>query len=100
MPNQTDQDSVPSYEVLDQILEKHIEQHQSAFEIVADGSDESIVEDVLHRVRLAEFKRQQSAPGIKVTDRAFGSGWRTPVACKEGERERILLHKTTDRRVL
>lgn len=99
-PNQTDQDSLPSYDVLDQILERHIEQHQSAFEIVAEGFDESIVEDVLHRVRLAEFKRKQSAPGIKVTDRAFGSGWRMPVACKEAERERVLLHKTTDRRVL
>ena len=99
-PNQTDQDSLPSYEVLDQILERHIEQHQSAFEIVAEGFDESIVEDVLGRVRLAEFKRKQSAPGIKVTDRAFGSGWRMPVACKEVERERVLLHKTTDRRVL
>ena len=99
-PNQTDQDSLPSYDVLDQILERHIEQQQSAFEIVADGFDESIVEDVLHRVRLAEFKRKQSVPGIKVTDRAFGSGWRMPVACKEAERERVLLHETPEGRVL
>jgi NAD+ synthase/NAD+ synthase (glutamine-hydrolysing) len=99
-PNQTDQDSLPSYDLLDQILERHIEQHQSALQIVKEGFDESIVEDVLHRVRLAEFKRKQSVPGIKVTDRAFGSGWRMPVACKEAKQESVLLHETRQGRVL
>jgi NAD+ synthase (glutamine-hydrolysing) len=81
-PNQTDQDSLPPYPVLDAILERHIEHHQSAAEIVAAGFDEAIVRDVLRRVRAAEFKRKQAAPGLKVTDRAFGTGWRMPIAAK------------------
>lgn len=81
-PNQTDQDSLPPYDVLDAILEKHIQQHQSSEEIIAQGFDPAIVSHVLRLVKLAEFKRKQAAPGIKVTDRAFGSGWRMPIACK------------------
>ncbi|MDD1758884.1 MAG: NAD+ synthase [Methanotrichaceae archaeon] len=81
-PNQTDQDSLPSYEILDQVLQKYIEQHQSAEEIIEEGFDRSTVNLVLRLVKAAEFKRKQSAPGIKVTDRAFGSGWRMPIANK------------------
>jgi NAD+ synthase/NAD+ synthase (glutamine-hydrolysing) len=79
-PNQTDQDSLPPYDELDAILERHIEQHESLEQIVAAGFDEATVRRVLHLVRTAEFKRKQAAPGLKVTDRAFGSGWRMPIA--------------------
>ena len=81
-PNQTDQDSLPPYDILDAILEKHIQQHQSAEEIIAQGFEAATVNHVLSLVKSAEFKRKQAAPGIKVTDRAFGSGWRMPIACK------------------
>ncbi len=81
-PNQTDQDSLPPYDVLDAILERHIERHQPAGEIAAAGFDPATVARVLRLVRLAEFKRQQAAPGLKVTDRAFGTGWRMPIAAR------------------
>ena len=79
---QTDQDSLPPYEVLDAILEMHIERHQSAEAILAQGFDAETVGRVLQLVKNAEFKRKQAAPGLKVTDRAFGSGWRMPIACR------------------
>ena len=79
-PNQTDQDSLPPYELLDQILELHVEQSQSAEEIIAQGFDETTVRRVLRLVRNAEFKRKQAAPVLKVTSRAFGTGWRMPIA--------------------
>jgi NAD+ synthase/NAD+ synthase (glutamine-hydrolysing) len=83
-PNQTDQDSLPPYEILDDILLRHIERHQPADEIVAAGFDRETVDRVLRLVRRAEFKRKQAAPGLKVTDRAFGTGWRMPIAAKLG----------------
>jgi NAD+ synthase (glutamine-hydrolysing) len=79
-PDQTDQDSLPPYDLLDQILELHVEQSQSAEEIVAQGFDEATVRRVLRLVRIAEFKRKQAAPFLKVTSRAFGTGWRMPIA--------------------
>lgn len=79
-PDQTDQDSLPPYDTLDRILERHIEDHESADTIVAAGFEEATVRQVLRLVRTAEFKRKQAAPGLKVTDRAFGSGWRMPIA--------------------
>ena len=82
-PNQTDQDSLPPYEVLDDILQRYVERHQPADEIVAAGFERATVERVLRLVRMAEFKRKQAAPGLKVTDRAFGTGWRMPIAAKE-----------------
>jgi len=81
-PNQTDQDTLPPYDVLDDILRRHIELHQPADEIVAAGFDAATVARVLRLVRAAEFKRKQAAPGLKVTDRAFGTGWRMPIAAK------------------
>jgi NAD+ synthetase len=81
-PNQTDQDSLPPYEVLDDILQRHVERHQPDEEIVAAGFDAATVARVLRLVRLAEFKRKQAAPGLKVTDRAFGTGWRMPIAAR------------------
>ena len=84
-PNQTDQDTLPPYDVLDDILERHIERHQSAKEIVRAGFDEATVDRVIRLVRIAEFKRKQAAPGLKVTDRAFGTGWRMPIAASATE---------------
>jgi len=82
-PDQTDQDSLPPYELLDQILELNVEQSQSAEEIAAQGFDEATVRRVLRLVRIAEFKRKQAAPVLKVTSRAFGTGWRMPIVRQE-----------------
>lgn len=82
-PNQTDQDSLPPYDVLDNILYRCIELHKSSEEIIADGFDRGTVEKVLRLVEKAEFKRKQAAPGLKITDRAFGTGWRMPIACRK-----------------
>ena len=81
-PNQTDQDSLPPYDVLDEILQRHIERHQPADQIIEAGFAAETVHRVLTLVRAAEFKRKQAAPGLKVTDRAFGTGWRMPIAAK------------------
>jgi NAD+ synthase (glutamine-hydrolysing) len=86
-PNQKDQDTLPPYELLDAILDLHIEHHQSTGEIIAQGYDEETVQQVLERIKAAEFKRKQAAPGIKVTDCAFGTGWRMPIARREWERK-------------
>jgi len=82
-PGQTDQDTLPPYDLLDQILELHVEQCQSAEEIIAQGFDEPTVRRVLRLVRIAEFKRKQAAPVLKVTSRAFGTGWRMPIVRQE-----------------
>ena len=81
-PNQLDQDSLPEYDVLDRILFYHIEEHKSASEIIDFGYPPDMVKKVLTLVHRAEFKRKQAAPGIKITDRAFGIGWRMPIAYK------------------
>jgi NAD+ synthase (glutamine-hydrolysing) len=81
-PDQKDQDSLPEYDVLDDILDRYIHQHQSLTEIVAAGHEPTIVERVAKLVRIAEFKRKQAPPGLKVTDRAFGTGWRMPIASR------------------
>jgi NAD+ synthetase len=79
-PNQTDQDSLPPYPVLDAILKLYIEQLHDADRIVADGYDRALVERVTRLVDGAEFKRQQAAPTIRVTTKAFGSGRLMPIA--------------------
>jgi len=81
-PNQKDEDSLPPYDILDEILRRHVELHERADDIVAAGFDAETVARVLKLVRGAEFKRKQAAPGLKVTDRAFGTGWRMPIAAK------------------
>jgi len=81
-PDQTDQDSLPPYDILDEILRQHIEQHKPAEQIIAAGIAAETVHRVLKLVHAAEFKRKQAAPGLKVTDRAFGTGWRMPIAAK------------------
>ncbi|MFQ3612782.1 MAG: NAD+ synthase [Cyanobacteriota bacterium] len=79
-PEQQDSDSLPPYDILDGILQRHIEQHQSGPELVAQGYDPETVQRVLRLVEIAEFKRHQAAPGLRITDRAFGTGWRMPIA--------------------
>jgi NAD+ synthase/NAD+ synthase (glutamine-hydrolysing) len=86
-PDQKDQDSLPDYDTLDRILEMHIEQYKSASQIIAAGFPPPVVYKILKLIKNAEFKRKQAAPGIKVTDRAFGTGWRMPIACTSFEKE-------------
>ncbi len=79
-PNQTDQDTLPPYEILDQILHLYVEENLSARDIIARGLDETTVRWVQRRVDLNEYKREQAAPGLKVTSRAFGLGRKMPIA--------------------
>lgn len=81
-PDQTDQDSLPPYEILDDILHRLIHHHQSPTQIIAAGHDANIVTKVIQLVTRAEFKRRQAPPGLKITDRAFGTGWRMPIAAR------------------
>ncbi|XFC40248.1 NAD+ synthase [Stenotrophomonas indicatrix] len=78
--NQTDQDSLPAYDVLDGILYRYIDQEQSRTEIVAAGYDAAVVDRVLRLVRISEWKRHQAAPGPKVSRRAFGRERRYPIS--------------------
>jgi NAD+ synthase (glutamine-hydrolysing) len=79
-PGQVDQDSLPEYDILDDILERFVQKHESPKQIIDAGHDDAIVTKVLRLVKIAEFKRRQAAPGLKVTDLAFGTGWRMPIA--------------------
>jgi NAD+ synthetase len=79
-PDQKDQDTLPPYDVLDEILRLYVEENLSARDIVAHGFDEKTVRWVQRRVDVNEYKREQAAPGIKVTSRAFGVGRRMPIA--------------------
>jgi NAD+ synthase (glutamine-hydrolysing) len=81
-PNQTDQDSLPPYPVLDAILERYVEDDWSPREIVKDGHDEDVVRRVLRLVDTAEYKRRQAAPGVKITARAFGKDRRLPITSR------------------
>ena len=81
-PGQTDQDTLPPYDVLDEILRLYVEENMSARDIIAHGFDEKTVRWVQRRVDINEYKREQAAPGIKVTSRAFGVGRRMPIAQK------------------
>jgi NAD+ synthase (glutamine-hydrolysing) len=79
-PNQTDQDSLPPYDVLDAILQRYIEDEKGVTEIITDGFDPATVTRVIKLVDRSEYKRRQAAPGLKVTSRAFGFGRRMPIA--------------------
>ncbi len=83
---QTDQDSLPAYDVLDAILERYVERDEAVAEIVTAGFDEKLVRDVIGRVDRNEYKRIQAATGLKVTSRAFGSGRRMPIAARHAWR--------------
>ncbi len=79
-PDQKDQDSLPPYSVLDEILARYVENDESVEDIVADGFDEDTVRRVARLVLLNEYKRRQSAPGVRVTPRAFGRDRRYPIS--------------------
>lgn len=81
-PNQTDQDSLPPYEVLDQIIERYVEREQTARQIIAEmpAVDPAVILKMVRLIDLNEYKRKQAAPGVKVTGRAFGFGRRMPIA--------------------
>lgn len=81
-PNQTDQDVLPPYEILDEILRHYVEENLSARDIITHGFDEKTVRWVQRRVDFNEYKREQAAPGLKVTSLAFGVGRRMPIAQK------------------
>ncbi len=81
-PGQLDRDSLPDYDILDDILDRIVHKHQSPTEIVASGYESEIVNKIINLVNRAEFKRRQAPPGLKITDRAFGTGWRMPIAMK------------------
>lgn len=81
-PDQTDQDSLPPYEVLDAILKAYIQEGLSRADLVARGFDPGVVNDVVRRVDLSEYKRKQAAQGLKVAPLAFGTGRRLPIAQK------------------
>ena len=78
--NQTDQDTLPPYEILDGILKAAIEELKSSEEIVALGYERDVVRKVIRMLDLNEYKRRQAAPGLKVTSKAFGTGRRVPIA--------------------
>jgi NAD+ synthase (glutamine-hydrolysing) len=78
-PDQTDQDSLPPYEVLDAILERYMENDQSIEAIIAAGFERSDVERVTRLIKINEYKRRQSPVGIRVTHRSFGKDWRYPI---------------------
>ena len=78
-PDQFDKDSLPEYELLDEILRMYIEEDSSSEKIISTGIDENIVYDVLSKVDRNEYKRKQVAPGVKLTEKAFGKDRRMPI---------------------
>ena len=83
-PNQFDQDKLPPYDLLDQILERYVEGDRTARQIIAEGFDAKVVNYVVGLVDSSEYKRKQAAPVLKVTARAFGSGRRMPIVQRYG----------------
>jgi NAD+ synthase (glutamine-hydrolysing) len=81
-PDQTDQDSLPPYDILDAILERYMENDQGVEEIIAAGFDRAVVERVARLIRVNEYKRRQAPVGIRVTHRSFGKDWRYPITGK------------------
>ena len=81
-PDQTDQDSLPPYDVLDAVLKGYVEEGLSRRDLVSQGFSEAIVGDVIRKVDLNEYKRKQAAPGLKITPLAFGVGRRIPIVQK------------------
>ena len=81
-PGQTDQDSLPPYEVLDAILSLYMENDRSIDEIVAAGFERTTVERVAHLIKVNEYKRRQAPVGIRITHRAFGRDWRYPITSR------------------
>jgi NAD+ synthase (glutamine-hydrolysing) len=78
-PHQRDDDDLPSYELLDPILKQLIESNASKQQLVDQGFEEAVIDDVQRRIRISEHKRKQLPPGIKISPKAFGSGRRIPL---------------------
>ena len=78
-PDQTDQDSLPPYDVLDAIMEAYVEHNRGPEEIEASGYARKDVDRVIHLLRISEYKRRQSPVGIRITPRGFGKDWRYPI---------------------
>lgn len=81
-PDQKDEDSLPPYPVLDEILKKYIEDGMTRADIIAEGFDSDLVKDIARKVDLNEYKRKQAPPGLKITSLAFGIGRRIPIVQK------------------
>ena len=80
--DQTDQDSLPPYDVLDAIMACYVEQNLAIPEIIARGYSEADVRRVVHLIRISEYKRRQSAVGIRITERSYGKDWRYPITVR------------------
>jgi NAD+ synthase (glutamine-hydrolysing) len=81
-PDQTDQDSLPPYELLDAIVEGYMEQNQSIASLIGRGFDEASVRKITRLIKLNEYKRRQAPPGVRITTRAFGRDWRYPITSR------------------
>ncbi|MCS6941536.1 MAG: NAD+ synthase [Geminocystis sp.] len=81
-PNQKDEDTLPPYNILDDILERYIHLRQSPEEIAKAGHSHENIQKVITMIAMAEFKRKQAPPGLKITDKAFGTGWKMPIASR------------------
>jgi NAD+ synthase (glutamine-hydrolysing) len=81
-PDQTDQDSLPPYELLDAIVEGYMEQNQSIASLIERGFDEASVRKITRLIKLNEYTRRQAPPGVRVTTRAFGRDWRYPITSR------------------
>jgi len=80
--DQTDQDSLPPYDVLDAIMARYVEQNLAIPDIIAQGYAEADVRRVVHLIRVSEYKRRQSAVGIRITERSYGKDWRYPITVR------------------
>lgn len=78
-PDQKDQDTLPPYDVLDKIIEAYVEKNKSAKQIIAMGIEMEVVKRTIRMIDMSEYKRRQSAPGPRITSRAFGKDWRLPI---------------------
>ena len=81
-PDQTDQDSLPPYEILDAVMQMYMEQNVSMAEIIAAGYSQQDVERITHLIKINEYKRRQAPVGIRITHRAFGRDWRYPITSR------------------
>jgi NAD+ synthase (glutamine-hydrolysing) len=84
-PDQTDQDSLPPYDILDGILARYMQDDESVEEIIAAGYERAVVERVARLIKINEYKRRQAPVGIRVTHRSFGKDWRYPITSKFNE---------------
>lgn len=80
--DQTDQDSLPPYEILDAILVRYMENDERIEDIVAAGFDRQVVEQVTRLIKVNEYKRRQAPVGIRVSHRSFGKDWRYPITSR------------------